>query len=168
MHPVQIKTERLSLRTVSESDAPFLFELMTSDSWIKNIGDRGIKTLDDAKNYASNNLIMSYKMNGYGLYAVCLEATPIGLCGLVKRDYLLLPDLGFALLDNYVGKGYIQESGRAILNVAFNVLKFEKILAITSKENCASQSTLIKLGFRSKGTIESPDGLKILLFEKEK
>lgn len=163
---MHIKTERLSLRPVSESDAPFLFELMTSDSWIKNIGDRGIKTLDDAKFYASNNLIKSYTTNGYGLYVVCLEANPIGLCGLVKRDYLPLPDLGFALLDSYVGKGYIQESGKAILEVAFSDLKFEKILAITSQENSASQSTLTKLGFENKGTMESPEGLKMLLFEK--
>ena len=91
MHLMHIKTERLSLRPVSETDAPFLFELMTSDSWIKNIGDRGIKTLDDARSYASNNLIKSYKTNGYGLYVICLEAAPIGLCGLVKRDYLPLP-----------------------------------------------------------------------------
>ena len=164
---MQLKTDRLTIRDATIEDAPFFFELMNSESWIEHIGDRRIDSLEAAKTYISDNLIKSYQTNGFGLFVICLQSTPIGLCGLVKRDYLELPDLGFALLDNYAGKGYTQESGRAILDFAFDELKLKKILAITSKENSASQKTLTKLGFKSDGIIERPEeGLKMLLFEK--
>lgn len=163
---MQLRTARLCLREATLEDAPFFFELMNSASWIEHIGNRGIKTLADANSYISNNLIESYNTNNYGLYVICLEATPIGLCGLVKRDYLPLPDLGFALLDTHVGQGYVQEAGAAVLDVAFGELKFMKILAITSEGNSASQATLSKLGFEKEGTIVSPEKVELMLYSK--
>jgi RimJ/RimL family protein N-acetyltransferase len=163
---MQLKTDRLIIRNATLDDAPFFYELMNSPSWIEHIGDRGIDSLEASRIYIQDNLIKCYETIGFGMYVACLQSTPIGLCGLVKRDYLELPDLGFALLDTHARKGYIQEAGTAILQFAFQKLGLKKILAITSEANSASQMTLQNLGFESEGTIESPEGLQLLLFEK--
>ncbi|WP_089357652.1 GNAT family N-acetyltransferase [Ekhidna lutea] len=164
---MQIKTERLYLREATLGDASFFFELMNSAEWIKYIGDRGIKSRDDAKTYV-NGLIEGYKSNGFGLYVLTADGVPVGVCGLLKRTYLDHPDLGFALLPEYTGKGYIQEAGAAVLNMAFKKLQLSKVLAITSKENFASQSTLEKLGFEKVRLIKNPEGEEVLLYEKLK
>ncbi|MEQ8904616.1 GNAT family N-acetyltransferase [Ekhidna sp.] len=164
---MQIKTERLYIREATLGDASFFFELMNSPGWIKYIGDRGIKSLDDAKTYIES-LNKGYTKNGFGLYLISDTSNSIGVCGLLKRDYLDYPDLGFALLPKYTGLGYIQEASAAVLKKAFKKLLLPKVLAITSKENFASQSTLEKLGFEKMKLIKNPEGEEVLLYEKLK
>jgi ribosomal-protein-alanine N-acetyltransferase len=95
-----LQTRRLTLSEATLSDIPLIFKLLNSPNWLEFIGDRNIRTLEDAEKYIQNSLIKSYRENGFGLWKVELKSdkTPIGLCGLLKREMLDFPDLGFAIL----------------------------------------------------------------------
>lgn len=142
-------TNRLILRYANPADAHFFVELMNSEGWLAHIGDRGIKTQADAVTYIENSLLKSYAENGFGLYLMeTLDArNPIGICGLVKRETLPLPDLGFAILPQYEGNGFIYEASAAVLEFAQHTLKLFEILAITTPSNKRSQDLLDRLGF---------------------
>ena len=98
-----LETERLTLREFNKSDAEFVLRLLNTPTWLKFIGDKNVRSLDDAQNYLSNGPIRSYEENGFGLSRVALKSsnTPVGACGLIKRDGLNEPDIGFALLPEY-------------------------------------------------------------------
>lgn len=106
------ETQNLIIRQFSINDAAFIFELLNTPAWKQFIGDRGIETIDDAVNYITNGPLAAYDKYGYGLWLVALKETgqPMGMCGLVKRSYLSLPDIGFAFLPGFEGKGYGYES----------------------------------------------------------
>lgn len=149
------------------SDAPFFFKLMNSPNWIEFIGDRNITSEKLACDYIENSLITSYEENGFGLYKMALLDTgaPIGICGLVKRDYLDDPDLGFAILPEHERNGYVFESAKACIAYGQNTLKLETILAITSHDNLRSRNVLLKIGFQETGTITPPNkNEELLLF----
>src|SRR5262249_38684677 len=111
-HPVRLDTARLRLRDLAPADAPFILTLLNEPSFIRNIGDRGVRTLDAARAYIENGPVASYARHGFGLYLVELLASgaPIGICGILKRDALPDPDLGFAFLPAYWKQGYAFES----------------------------------------------------------
>ncbi|MFT5779937.1 MAG: ribosomal-protein-alanine N-acetyltransferase [Crocinitomicaceae bacterium] len=157
MNPVE--TERLVIAEASLEDAAFIIALLNSPIWIEFIGDRGIKSEQDARDYIQNSLINSYEENGYGLYKVSLkeDEIPIGICGILKRDYLDHVDLGFATLPEHESMGYTFEASRAILEQSKSTLSLHPIYAITSQQNSISQGLLIKLGFLDIGKIK-PDG----------
>jgi [ribosomal protein S5]-alanine N-acetyltransferase len=143
------ETERTSIVELQPADALFIFELLNSPEWLKFIGDRGIKTVEDAAFFIENGPMKSYRQNGFGLYLVRQRATALklGLCGLLKREQLPAPDLGFAFLRQYTGKGYAQEAANAVLNYAARQLELKKILAFTNSFNNRSIQLLHKLGF---------------------
>lgn len=153
------ETKRLLLCRLDPKDAAFIFELMNDPSWKRYIGDRGIKTLEDAEAYIRNGPVKSYHQFNFGLYAARLKDTnlPIGLCGLLKRDNLDDADIGFAFLPQYAGKGYAFESAGAIIDHAASVLGMRRILAIASPDNSRSVTLLEKLGFSFKEMIRMPD-----------
>ena len=160
-----LETNRLTLTELSTDDAPFIFELLNSPGWLEFIGDRGIKTLDDAINYIVNGPIKSYEKNNFGLYSVKLKDgnIPIGICGLIKRDSLEDIDIGFAFLPDYEGKGYAYESADAILSNAKIELRIKRIVAITIKENSKSIQLLEKTGFVFEKLIQLPDDAEELM-----
>lgn len=161
------QTQRLRLREFNENDAEFIIELVNSEAWLKYIGNRNIKTFDQARDYLINGPIKSYKDNGYGLCLVELinENIPIGMCGIIKRDTLEEPDLGFAFLPKYFGKGYAHEIAKQTLEFAKNHLNMNKILAITIPENLSSIKLLEKLGFSFQNNIKAPNnGGELKLF----
>ncbi|GIU51327.1 GNAT family N-acetyltransferase [Shewanella sp. KT0246] len=143
-----INTERLTLREFTLDDGEFIYQLMNSPLYIEFIGDRGIKTLEDAQAFLSTNLIRSYEINGYGLFAVIRnqDECVIGMSGLVNREGLPYTDIGFGFLPQYMGKGYAYESAKAVMDYASGTLGIAPILGITSLENTASISLLNKLG----------------------
>jgi RimJ/RimL family protein N-acetyltransferase len=151
-----LETERLTIREFSVEDAAFIFELMNSPLYIKNIGDRNIESIDEAENFIKNRLIDSYQEYGYGLYAVVLTGTNvlIGMSGLVNRADLPHVDIGFAFLPAYMGKGYAYESSKAVMDHAKQTLELDPILAITIKENAPSIKLLHKLGLHYEETIK--------------
>ena len=161
-----LDTRRLTLRQVTPADAAFFLRLLNDPGWIENIGDRGVRSAADAELYISNNIRAHYQTHGYGLYAVQLraQALPIGLCGLLKRDFLPAPDLGFALLPEYVGAGYACEAARGLLMYAEKNLSVTRLYAIVKRSNHRSISLLERLGFRYQGVQLLPEGVEIELY----
>ncbi|MCC7117717.1 MAG: GNAT family N-acetyltransferase [Anaerolineales bacterium] len=144
-----IETERLLIRPFTPFDALFILELLNEPSFIQNIGDRHVRTLEDAENYLLNGPIASYAKNGFGLCLATLKETgeALGMCGLIKRETLEDVDLGYAFLPRFWSKGYANESAAALLNYGWNVVKLKRIVAITDPANAPSNRVLEKLGF---------------------
>ncbi len=137
----------------------FIVQLLNSPGWLKYIGDRGVKTEKDAKLYLQNGPLLSYEKYGFGLYLVGLLETgePIGMCGLLKRDSLEHPDLGFAFLPEFMGKGYAYEAANAVVVYAREHLRIKTLLAITMPENATSIKLLEKIGMKYSGVVKFPD-----------
>jgi ribosomal-protein-alanine N-acetyltransferase len=154
-----IESERLRLRPFTLRDSDFIVELLNTEGWIKYIGDRNVKTTEEAKKYLLNGPMKSYEINGFGLSLVELKTTetPIGMSGLLKRDYLEHPDIGFAFLPGYMGKGYAYEMVKEMINHYLYEMKIEKIMAITLPGNFSSIKLLEKLGFSYEKKIISQD-----------
>ncbi|MET0814647.1 MAG: GNAT family N-acetyltransferase [Pseudoxanthomonas sp.] len=165
-----IETERLELHELSaesDQDIAFLHRLLNEPSFIQNIGDRGVRNLEDSRAYLLKGPIASYRANGFGLYRLSVKASgeTAGLCGLVKRPALDTPDLGYALLPEFCGKGYAVESGAALLADAHGRLKLARIAAITDPLNQGSIRVLEKLGFRFEKMVRlAPDDIELKLF----
>lgn len=168
---IVLETERLILRQLSSDDAEFIFELVNDPSWLRYIGDKGVRNLDDARQYILNGPVESYERNGFGLYLVALKesGTPIGMCGLVKRVTLPDADIGFAFLPAYWSKGYAVESAAAVMVYAREVPRLNRILAITSADNEASEKLLGKIGLRFERMIKlSEAGPEVKLFTSDR
>ena len=153
-----VETRRLSLRELTTGDASFIWELVNDADWLRHIGDRGVRTTDDAVAYITSGPMASYVANGFGLWCVELRttSTPIGLCGLLRRDWLDGPDIGFALLPEFRGAGYAFEAARAVLTHAMDALGVERVSAIVSPGNGASLALLARLGMQRQSTVRPP------------
>lgn len=149
-----IYTQRLVMRPLTLTDAPFMLQLLNDSAFIANIGDRGVRTVAEAEAYLSNGPLASYQQYGFGLRALELQHNGqlIGICGLIQRDTLDAPDLGFALLPDFTGLGYAYEAAKAALQWAV-ALKIARLYAIVSLQNAPSQRLLAKLGFSNQGVI---------------
>jgi RimJ/RimL family protein N-acetyltransferase len=141
-----------------------MFGLLNEPSWLRCIGDRGVKSVADARNYILNGPIASYEKHGFGFYIVELKQTGIqlGICGLAKRDFLDDVDIGYAFLPQFWGQGYAIEAARAVLLYAQNELGLKRIVATTRLENTSSARLLGKLGLRLQKMIKSSDGTREL------
>ncbi len=143
------RTARLKLRELTHDDAPFIRELLNDPAWIRFIGDRNVHSDEDARGYIDKIRDGAYAKHGFGLWAVdSLESgVTLGMCGLIRRDALEHPDLGFAFLERHRGKGYARESARVVLDLARERYGFTKLFAITDPDNVASQKVLETVGF---------------------
>jgi RimJ/RimL family protein N-acetyltransferase len=167
---IVLETQRLILRKLSIDDAEFILRLLNEPSFLRYIGDKGVRNLDDARQYILNGPVDSYERNGFGLYLVELKDSglPIGISGLVKRPGLTDADIGFAFLPAYWSKGYAIESASAVMTYAREVLKMNRILAITSPNNEVSAKLLGKIGLRFERMIKlSEDAPEVRLFTSE-
>jgi len=168
---IVLETERLRLRRLDpDTDAEFILRLVNEASFLHYIGDKGVRTLADARRYISEGPQKSYDTNGYGLYKVELKSdgTSIGMCGLVKRDTLPDADIGFAFLENYWNKGYAHESAAAVMNHARGQLGIKRVLAITTPDNVASGKLLNKIGLRFDRVINlTADSPEVKLFTSD-
>ena len=165
------ETDRLLLAKVTLDDAPFFVELMNSPHWIKYIGDRNIKTEEDAKSHLKKTILKSYAENGYGFFKVLLKSEEnkiIGICGLVKREELELPDIGFGFLPEYEGMGFGYESASSVLQLAENKYHIDQIGAICMAENKNSIRLIEKLGMNYQKKVNPFDeDEELLLFVKK-
>ncbi len=143
---LKYRTERLLIREANMDDSTFIYDLLNSPTWIAHIGDRNIRSLADAEVYIKESLIKSYRENDFGLYVVELadSNSPIGLCGLLKREQLDHVDIGFAILPQYARQGYTYEAASKIMMES----GFSIVLGITYEGNVASQAILRKLGLK--------------------
>ena len=144
-----IHTERLQLRRFELDDAEFVLELVNEPGWLRYIGDKDVHSLVDARRYLQSGPLDLYRRHGFGLYLVerRIDDTPIGMCGLIKRDELECVDIGFAFLSRYTGHGYALEAATATLAHAGR-LGITRLMAITTPDNESSQRVLKKIGMR--------------------
>jgi RimJ/RimL family protein N-acetyltransferase len=144
-----LATARLNLRTVEPGDAAFYLALLNDPAFVEQLGDRGLRTLDDALEALLTGPIAMQEERGHSLYVVELRDgnVPIGMCGLIKRDSLEGVDIGYAFLPAWRGQGYAYEAGVAVLGFAPS-LGLRRVLAITSPNNIASNYLLRKMGMR--------------------
>lgn len=152
------QSERLVFLELEPEHGPVVLELFNQPDCLRYIGDRGIRDLQDAEAYIHNSPKASYAEHGYGMYLLMRkeDQQPLGLCGLVKRDYLDIPDIGFALLTGFEGQGYALEAAKATLEYARQVLGLKKLAAITDPDNDKSIRLLQKLGMQHKSKISVP------------
>jgi RimJ/RimL family protein N-acetyltransferase len=154
-----LETDRLILRRLSIDDDEFILGLVNDPLWLRFIGDRGVHTLADARDYILKGPVAMYARLGFGLYLVerKSDGIPMGICGLIKRDALEDVDLGFAFLPEYRAQGYAYESAAAVLAYGQSVFSLKRIVAITSPDNDRSAKLLEKLGFTFEKMIQLPD-----------
>jgi ribosomal-protein-alanine N-acetyltransferase len=167
---IVIETERLLLRELDHAiDAEFIFELLNSPKFLEFIGDRGVRSVPEAASFIEEKYRQSYIQHGFGLYAVVRrsDGASVGICGLVNRDSLPSPDLGFAFLPKYERLGYGFESATAVIDHARAKLDLSELLAITTAENIASVLLLQKLGFVEADTLCTDNGENLKVFRKD-
>lgn len=141
-------TRRLIITPAREEDAPFFYDLLNSVGWKKYIGDRKISDIGAALTYLQTIILPGYEQGlGFQVFRIKQSGLAAGICGFAKRQYLACPDLGFAILPYYEGRGYTQEAAEAMLEYGYTRERYEDILAITQGNNLASQHLLRKLGF---------------------
>lgn len=161
-----LETERLTLRRLTFDDAAFIHRLVNEPSWLEFIGDKGVRNLDDARNYIRTGPMQMYEQYGFGLYVVQPkgDSTPLGLCGLIKRDVLPDVDIGFAFLPEFWGRGYAREAACAVLEHGRRDFGLRRIVAITSLHNTSSMKLLEKLGMRFEGLLDLGPAGPVRLF----
>ncbi len=150
-----LESKNLTLRKFEENDSQFILKLLNSSTWLDFIGDRKVNTDQEAKNYLLNGPLKSYKQNNYGLWLVetKINKIPIGICGIIKRADLDFPDIGYAFLPEYTGKGFAYEISKETVIYAKTILKIEKMCALTEARNISSVKLLTKIDFKFKKSI---------------
>lgn len=164
---IVIETERLTLRKFTLDDAVFMLELLNTPAWLRFIGDKNVRTIEEAEQYLLNGNIRSYREYGFGFYVVVIKETQelIGICGIVKREGLDDIDIGFGFLPQFIGKGYGYEAASATLDYAINDLKIKRIVAIVNPENAGSIALIKKIGLQFEKMIQlSSKDIELMLF----
>jgi ribosomal-protein-alanine N-acetyltransferase len=157
------------LRELTLEDAEFIHELVNDADWLRFIGDKGVRTLEDARRYLRDGPLASYARNGFGLWCVELSETDeaLGICGLLRRDTLPDVDVGFAFLARHRGRGYAREAAHATLEHGFDSFRLARIVAITSPDNAASQRVLESVGLRFESPVRlSPGDQELSLYSR--
>ena len=165
-----LETERLSLRRLTPDDAAFMLALLNDPDFLRNVGDRGARTIDDARGYIEKGPVAMYGKYGHGLYLVALKTSgeAIGICGLVKRDSLEDVDVGFAFLPDFRGQGYAVESAAAVTAYARDVMGITRLLAIARPDNTPSIRVLEKIGMRAERLVQlSHTDHELMLFVRD-
>jgi RimJ/RimL family protein N-acetyltransferase len=144
----ELETPRLTLRRLEFDDAPFLVALLNEPSFIENIGDRGVRSIDDAHRYLREGPMAMYERCGFGLWHTARKSdgAAIGMCGLLRRDTLPDVDLGYAFLPAYWGRGYAYEAAAAVLRLGTARFGLERVIGVVSEGNAGSIRVLEKLG----------------------
>ena len=155
-----LETKRLTLRELRVDDAPFMLELLNDPEFLRNIGDRNVRTLEDARRQIEEKYLDHYARHGFGIYLVVRkrDGAAIGMCGLVNRDALDDVDIGYATLPAYRRRGYTLEAARATIDYAHRTLGLDRVVAMTWLDNDASARLLEKLGMQYERTIRLAEG----------
>lgn len=156
---MKFETERLYISEITIKDAPFILKLYNDEAYLRFIGNKNVKTLEDAKKNIEENFLSVYKRHDYGYYLISLKSdnTPIGTSGLMKREGLDCVDIGFAFLKEFRGKGYAFEATKRVLDFGLEELKISPIAAITTIENVSSSNLLERMGFKHERNLFIPN-----------
>ncbi|MGD8662066.1 MAG: GNAT family N-acetyltransferase [Desulfobacterales bacterium] len=154
-----VETKRLILRNITIDDAEFILRLVNEPSFVSNIGDKGLKNLDDAERFILQGYWTNQKRSGYGMFLVELKnkGDSIGGCGLLYRKFLDVTDIGFAFLPEYWNRGFAYEAAEAVLKYGHTTLGIKKIVGLTSADNLGSIKLLKKLGMDFEKTVKMSD-----------
>lgn len=155
---LEINTKRLLLRRINTSDATFILELVNSMGWLKYIGNREVQTISDAESYIQSHFLDMYDKHDFGFYCVIEKTSKnkIGICGITKRPELDFPDLGYALLENFAGKGFALEASLAVIEDLKEGNQINKLLSKIFIENSKSITLIKKLGFELLQQVKNP------------
>jgi len=167
---IVLETERLILRHCTVDDAELILRLLNEPSFLENIGDKGVRTLEDAVRYLLDVPIKSYQLHGHGAHLVLLKESlePIGTCGLIHRDQFEAPDVGYAFFPEFWAKGYAFEAASAVMEYGRRTLGLPNIIALVKPGNAGSIRVLEKLGFSFSKLIQmEPDGAEAALYEQD-
>jgi RimJ/RimL family protein N-acetyltransferase len=153
-----LETERLTLREFTQDDGELMLEILNDPGFIRFVADRNVRTTREAADYLRDKILPSYSERGFGFYVVELKenGTPIGMCGLIKRDALEHVDVGFSIFERFWGKGYATEAARAVMEFGLTTLRLPKIVGITKADNVRSAAVLEKLGLHFERMVEVP------------
>ena len=162
-----LETERLTLRWLAADDAPFIVELLNDPAWLRFIGDRHVRSIDDALAYMLKGPMAMYARFGFGLYVTerKSDGVSMGMCGLIKRDGLDDVDIGFAFLPEFYGQGYAEEAAAAVMAYGKTTFGLRRIVGITIRDNASSIKLLEKVGLKFERVMQmSGDDEEIMLF----
>ncbi|MBU2427455.1 MAG: GNAT family N-acetyltransferase [Gammaproteobacteria bacterium] len=164
-----LQSDRLAFYQLTLADSALMLRLLNEESFLRNIGDRGVRTLAQAEQYLQDGPLRSYQQHGFGMYRVVRKAdgVNIGLAGLVFREYLGIPDVGYALLPEFSGAGYASEAALAVYLYGKTVLNLPAIVGIVAPDNLASKKILEKIGLVTEKQILSADTSKWLDYYTE-
>jgi [ribosomal protein S5]-alanine N-acetyltransferase len=164
-----LQSDRLAFYQLTLADSALMLRLLNEESFLRNIGDRGVRTLAQAEQYLQDGPLRSYQQHGFGMYRVVrkTDGVNIGLAGLVFREYLGIPDVGYALLPEYSGAGYASEAALAVYHYGKTVLNLPAIVGIVAPDNLASKKILEKIGLVTEKQILSADTDKWLDYYTE-
>ena len=165
-----LETERLLLRPISTADTGFILELYNSPKFIEFIGDRNIRTMEDAENYIVGKFLPQMEKIGFGNYLIIrkCDSMKIGTVGIFEREGLDVHDIGFSFLPEYEGKGFGFEAASALLDIAFKEFGLKKISAITTDANISSRKLIEKLGLTYQKKVQLPnDNEELRYYEME-
>jgi len=159
------ETKRLILKPTDIDDGPFIYELLNSPGWIKNIGDRDVHSIAEAVKYIEDRMLQQFKEKGFGNYTVIRKEDHVkmGTTGIYVRPKMDDVDIGFAMLPQYMCKGYSYEAANKIMSLAKKEFNLKKITAITTRENKASQNLIRKIGLKYIQDINFENSDEILL-----
>lgn len=164
------ETERLIIKPTNTEDAEFIIEIINTPKYHKYIGDRNIKSIEDAENYIKNRMLLQYEKVGFGNFTIILKSddSKIGFCGIYLRDGLDIPDIGFAFFEEFEGKGYAFEAASELKKLAKTEFGLQKLSGITLETNHSSRKLLEKLGlkFQKKFFLEG-DPEELMYYETE-
>lgn len=154
-----LHTARLTLRRLTLEDARFVLELLNEPDFLNFIGDRGVRSVEDAKGYISRTAISAYERYGYGMLLVGTKETgeSVGICGLIRREFLEDAEIGFAIHSKFGGLGFASEAAAAVMNYGLRELKLDRIVAIVTGDNVRSIRVLEKSGLEFEKKITWPD-----------
>jgi ribosomal-protein-alanine N-acetyltransferase len=163
----ELETSRLTLRRLQFDDAPFVVALLNEPSFLENIGDRGVRTIEDAHRYLREGPMAMYSRHGFGLWHATTKAdgAPIGMCGLLKRDNLPDVDIGYALFPAYWGRGFAEEAATAVIEHAGRKFGLTRLIGVVSETNSSSIRVLEKCGLVFERMVAmSPDEKPVRLY----
>ena len=151
--PPELETARLVLRRLELDDAPFVLRLLNEPSYIQNIGDRGVRSIEDAKRYLREGPLAMYEQFGFGLWHAARKSdgAAVGMCGLLRRDILPDVDIGYAYLPEYWGQGFAFEAADATVRHAAAKFGVRRLIGVVSQGNSGSIRVLEKLGMHFEG-----------------
>lgn len=164
------ETERLGLHKFTPDHAAFVLQLLNSPDYLKYIGDKGVRTEADARKYIMGGPMLAMEQYGYGFSVVYLkeQQLAIGGCGLINREGLTSPDIGFAFLPGFIGRGFGYEIAKATLDYAKLELHLPRVLGITLPENLPSIGLLKKIGLEYQRRLHLPgDKHELMLFSRD-